>query len=82
MVTIVAADDLKGVPVAAFLTALHDAGRLAPEAGGDAMPRLTSQRDSPDVTGLNGAPRITGMASTSRADALRTGSRPDTGQDI
>jgi hypothetical protein len=82
MVTTVAADDLEGVPVAAFLTAFHDAGRLAPEADCDAMPGLTSQRDSPDVSGLNAAPRITGVASALRADVLRIGSRPGTGQDI
>ncbi|HEV3288467.1 MAG TPA: hypothetical protein VG123_05705 [Streptosporangiaceae bacterium] len=46
------------------------------------MPKLTSQRDSPDVTGLNAAPRITGIASAPRADVLPAGSRPDTGRDM
>jgi hypothetical protein len=82
VVTTVAADDLEGVPGAAFLRALHDADRRAPDARGDAMPKLTSRRDSHDITGLNAAPRITGMASAPHPDALRTASRPDTGHDM
>jgi hypothetical protein len=80
VVTAVAADDLEGIPVAAFPMALHDAERLAPEARGDAVPRLTSRRDSHNITGLNAAPRITGMAPD--ADVPRTASRPDTGHDL
>ena len=63
VVTAVAADDLERVPVAAFLaTTLQDADRLAPDARGDAMPKLTSQRDSHNITELNAGPQITGMA--------------------
>jgi hypothetical protein len=82
VVTTVAADDLEGVPVAAFPTALHDADRLAPDARGDAMPGLTSQRDSHHITGLNAAPRIAGMPSAPDANILRTASGPDTGHDM
>jgi hypothetical protein len=82
VVTAVAADDLEGVPVAAFLTAFHDAGRLAPEARRDAVPKLTSHMDSHDVTGLNAAPRIEGMTPAPYADVLRTASRPAIGHDM
>jgi len=79
VVTTVAAHDLEGVAVAAFLATLEDADRLAPDARCNAMPRLTSQRDSHNITGLNAAPRITGMAAAPHADVLRTASRPDVG---
>ena len=82
VVTTVAADDLEGVPVAAFLTALHDPFRLAPEARRNAVPELTSRRDSHNITGPNAAPPITGVASAPLADVLRTASRPDIGHDM
>jgi len=46
------------------------------------MPKLTSHRDSHDITGLNGAPRIAGVAPVPLADGLRTASRRDTGYDL
>jgi len=82
VVTAVAADDLEGVPVAAFPGTLDDADRLAPEARRDAMPGLTSPRDGHDITGLNAAPRITGMAPAPDANILRTASGPGTGHDM
>jgi hypothetical protein len=82
VVTAAAAADLEGVPAAAFLTAIHDADRLTPDARRHAMPKLASQRHSHDITGLNAALRITGMAPAPHADALRTASRPDIGHDM
>jgi hypothetical protein len=83
MVTAVAADDLERVPVAAFLaTTLQDADRLAPDARCHATPKLTSQRDSHNITELNAGPQITGMAPMPHADALRTVRRRDTGHDM
>jgi hypothetical protein len=80
VVTAIAADDLESVPVAAGLTALHDADRLTPEARGDAMSGLTSRRDSHNITGLNAAMRIAGMAPD--PDVLRTASRLSFGHDL
>jgi hypothetical protein len=80
VVTAIAADDLESVPAAAGHTALYDADRLAAEARGDAMPGLTSRRDSHNITSLNAAMRITGMAPD--ADVLRTASRLSIGHDL
>jgi hypothetical protein len=82
VVTAVAADDLERVPVAAFPTAIQGADRLAPDARRHAMPKLTSQRDSHNITELNAGPQITGMAPMPHADALRTVRRRDTGHDM
>jgi hypothetical protein len=46
------------------------------------VPKLTSERDSHDITGLNAAPRITDTASVTDADDLRTASEPDTGHEM
>ena len=45
------------------------------------MPKLTSKRDSRNVTGLDAAPQITGTASGPDGDILRTASEPDIGHD-
>jgi hypothetical protein len=66
VITTVAADDLEGVPVAALDAAFHDADQLAPDTRCHAMPRLTSQRDNHDITGLNAVPRIAGMVPVPR----------------
>lgn len=52
MVTTVAADDLEVVPVATFLRALGEENRLTPDARCSAVPGLTSERDSHNITGL------------------------------
>jgi hypothetical protein len=82
VVTTVAADDLEGVPEAAFLKDPRDADRLAPEARGDAVPGLTSHRDSHDITGLNADLRITGVAPAPDANILWTASGPGIGHDM
>jgi hypothetical protein len=82
VITTIAADNLEGSPEAAFLTALHDADQLAPDTRCHAMPKLTSHRDSHDITGLNAAPRIMGVAPARHPDTLRTASRPDTGHNM
>jgi hypothetical protein len=79
VVTTVAADDLEGVPVPTFLRALREQNRLMPDARCNAVPGLTSDRDSHNITGLSAAPRIAGMPPAPHPDALRTASGPGTG---
>jgi hypothetical protein len=79
VVTTVAADDLEGVPEATFPRALREQNRLTPDARRNAVPGLTSDRDSQNTTGLSAAPRIAGMPPAIRPDVLRTASGPGTG---
>ena len=45
VIAALAADELKGVGVAAFYPALHDAGRLAPQGRRAAVAGLTGRRE-------------------------------------
>jgi hypothetical protein len=45
------------------------------------VPKLTSERDCHNITGLNAAPPVTGTTSVPDADVPRTASEPDTSHD-
>ncbi len=59
--------------------ALREQNRLTPDARCNAVPGLTSDRDSRNLTGLRAAPRIAGMPPAPHPDVLRIASGPGTG---
>jgi hypothetical protein len=60
MIAALAADELERIGVDAFHPAVHDAGRLAPEARCPAVARLTSKRERHASLGVKAQPRVTG----------------------
>lgn len=61
MIPAAGADELKQAGIAAFETAVHDAGRLAPHKRRPAMARLTGQRECHAVFKLAAQPRVTAI---------------------
>jgi hypothetical protein len=85
MVTAVAADEFKRVGVAAFHTALHQAGRLAPQDRHPAVAGLTGRRHCRRILAVNAAPRAAGRglgAVRAVGDGAQTVSWQTTGHDV
>jgi hypothetical protein len=82
VIAALAADELKRVGVAAFSPALHDAGRLAPQARRAAVARLAS-RDCREILVVTTRPRVTGMVRSPRyGNGTRTIRRPNASDDV
>jgi hypothetical protein len=60
MIAALAADEFERAGVAAFHPAVHDAGRLAPEARCPAVAGLASNRERHASLGVKAQPRVTG----------------------
>jgi len=60
MIAALTADKLERVSVAIFHPAVHDAGRLAPEARCPAVAGLASRRERHGSLGAKAQPRVTG----------------------
>src|SRR2546421_7584139 len=78
MVAAVRADDLIQVGVAAFETAVYDAGRLAPQDRPSAVAGLTGGRGCHDGLGHDAQPPFTAFTRVRCRDRGRTG----TGHDV
>jgi hypothetical protein len=62
VIAALAADELKRVGVAALCPALHDAGRLAPQARRAAVAGLTSRRECREILVVTARRWVTGIA--------------------
>jgi hypothetical protein len=83
VIAAVAADELKRVGIAAFCPALHDAGRLAPQACRAAVAGLTSSRECRETLVVRARPRGTGIVRVVRyGNIIRTVKRPDSGYEV
>ena len=82
MIAAAGADELIHVVVAAFETAVHDAGRLAPQERRAAVAGPTSGPDSLDVIRPGAQPRVTAIIGASRGDSSRTVGRSGAGHDV
>jgi hypothetical protein len=82
VIAALAADELKRVG-AAFSPALHDAGRLAPQARRAAVVRLASSGDCREILVVTTRPRVTGMVRSARyGNGTRTIRRPNASDDV
>jgi len=82
MIAAAGAGELIHVVVAAFETAIHDAGRLAPQERRAAVAGLTAGPGSLDVFGPGAQPRVTAIIGASRGDSGRTVGRSGAGHDV
>jgi hypothetical protein len=82
MIPAAGADQLKQAGVAAFETAVHDPGRLAPDERRPAMARLTGQRECHAVFKLAAQPRVTAIVRARGGDGGRTDSGSGTGHGV
>lgn len=82
MIAAAGADEFIHVVVAAFETAVHDAGRLTPQERCAAVAGLTSGLDSLDIIGHGAQPRVTAIIGASRRDSGRTAGRSGAGHDV
>jgi hypothetical protein len=82
MIAATGADELKHTGIAAFETAVYDAGRLAPDERSPAMARLTGQRECHVVFKLVAQPRVTAIVRARGGDGGRTDSGSGTGHGV
>lgn len=76
------ADELIHVVVAALDTAVHDAGRLAPQERREAVAGLPGERGHGDAAEPGTHPRVTAIMGAQCRDGRRMGNRSGTGPDV
>ena len=66
VITALTADELERIGVTAFHPAIHNAGRLAPQARPTTVARLASKREPAHAMAVDAQPRVSAIVSAAR----------------